>query len=188
MVNDLIFVQMSGAPGSGKSTIARSLAPLIGAVVIDHDITKTALLDWDIPVEAAGRASYGVLDALARDLLSQGRSVIFDSPCFYADLLERGLSLARAFGARYRYIECVVTDTEMLDRRLQARDTQRSQRRGIAIPPVDVGDVDVLSKEAIHKQQLENTKRPSDACLSLDTTMALETCIRQCLDYVQSRD
>jgi hypothetical protein len=124
----------------------------------------------------------------ARDLLSQGRSVIFDSPCFYTDLLERGQTLARAFGARYRYIECIVTDTELLDQRLQARDTQRSQRRGIAIPPVDIGDVDKLSKEAIHRQQLENTKRPDDACLSVNTSMAQETCIRQCLDYIRSGD
>lgn len=186
MKNDLIFVQMSGAPGSGKSTIARALAPEIDAIVIDHDITKTALLDWDIPIEAAGRASYGVLDALARDLLSQGHSVIFDSPCFYDNLLERGVSLARAAEARYRYIECVVSDTELLDRRLRTRDTLRSQRRGIAIPPVDVGDVDAQSKEAIHKHQLENMKRPSDTCLKLDTTEALETSLDRCLNYIRS--
>ena len=186
MAHDLIFIQMSGAPGSGKTTIARALAPRIDAVVIDHDITKTALLDWDIPVEDAGRASYGVLDALARDLLSQGRSVIFDSPCFYDELLGRGVSLAREMGARYRYIECVVPDTELLDHRLKTRNTMRSQRRGIAVPPVDMGDTETLSKEAIHKHLLENAKRPADTCLRVDTAEALETCLDRCLTYVRA--
>lgn len=49
-------------------------------MIIDHDITKTALLDWDIPVEMAGRASYGVLHALARDLLIQGRASYSTAP------------------------------------------------------------------------------------------------------------
>jgi len=90
----LRFIQISGAPGSGKTTPARAIAPKIDAVIIDHDITKTALLDWDIPIDDAGLASYGVLDALSRDLLSQGRSVIFDSPCAYDDLLQRGIDAA----------------------------------------------------------------------------------------------
>lgn len=35
---------MSGFPGSGKSTLARQIAKLTGAVIIDHDIVKSALL------------------------------------------------------------------------------------------------------------------------------------------------
>lgn len=61
---------MSGAPGSGKITVARPVAKAIGAVVIDHDMTKSALLAAEIPAGDAGRASYMVLDALARHLLS----------------------------------------------------------------------------------------------------------------------
>jgi predicted kinase len=84
------FVQMSGAPGAGKTTIASAIAQQTGAVVIDHDVTKSALLAAAVPVPIAGHASYTVLDALARHLLQQGHSVIFDSPCFYQELLERG--------------------------------------------------------------------------------------------------
>ncbi len=35
---------MSGVPGAGKTTLAHAMAPSIGAVVIDHDVTKSALL------------------------------------------------------------------------------------------------------------------------------------------------
>jgi predicted kinase len=74
-------VQISGVPGAGKTTISRALAPHVGAVVLDHDVSKSALLGADVPVALAGRASYEVLLALAAQLLRQGFSVIFDSPC-----------------------------------------------------------------------------------------------------------
>lgn len=41
----MFFLQMSGFPGSGKSTLAREIAKRTGAVVIDHDIVKSALLN-----------------------------------------------------------------------------------------------------------------------------------------------
>jgi predicted kinase len=40
-----LFVQMSGAPGSGKSTAAGQLAKSIDAVVINHDLLKTLFLE-----------------------------------------------------------------------------------------------------------------------------------------------
>src|SRR6186713_2757617 len=111
-MSDLLFVQMSGAPGSGKTTIARAIGGRIGAVVIDHDVTKSALLKAEVPVSIAGHASYMVLDAVARHLLQQGHSVIFDSPCFYEELLARGQRLAAEMGALYRYIECRIDDLD----------------------------------------------------------------------------
>jgi predicted ATPase len=85
------FLQMSGVPGSGKSTVAVAVAQATHAVIIDHDVTKSALLDAGVPGATAGKASYAVLHALARHLLVQGKSVIFDSPCFYTVLLDRGV-------------------------------------------------------------------------------------------------
>ena len=134
-MNKLTFIQMSGAPGAGKTTIAHGVAKALGAVVIDHDITKSALLAADVPVALAGRASYQVLNALAGHLLQQGHSVIFDSPCFYTELLHRGQTLAADYGADYRYIACVLQDLDELDRRLQTRVRQPSQVAGVYTPP-----------------------------------------------------
>lgn len=36
---------MSGLPGSGKSTLSREIARRLDAVIVDHDVTKTALLE-----------------------------------------------------------------------------------------------------------------------------------------------
>ena len=41
----LLLVQMSGAPGAGKSTVAHAIGRRTGAVVLDHDVTKSALLE-----------------------------------------------------------------------------------------------------------------------------------------------
>ena len=40
----MFFLQMSGFTGSGKSTLARQISKITGAVIIDHDIVKSALL------------------------------------------------------------------------------------------------------------------------------------------------
>ncbi|HEK9101175.1 AAA family ATPase [Bacillus pfraonensis] len=64
----MFFLQMSGFPGSGKSTLARRIAQNTGAIVIDHDIVKTALLESletrQIETMAAGGISYEIEWAL----------------------------------------------------------------------------------------------------------------------------
>jgi predicted kinase len=181
-MSDLLFIQMSGAPGSGKTTVARALAKRIEAVVIDHDITKSALLAADVPVASAGRASYLVLEALARDLLAQGYSVIFDSPCFYVELLERGQRLAQEAGAQYGYIECVVEDLDELDRRLRARPRLPSQVVGVWVPPSE-GSGKAGSGDDLFRDWIANMKRPDSGYLVLDTTRPLEVCVAEALRY-----
>ena len=180
---DLLFIQMSGVPGAGKTTVARALAPLIGAVVIDHDVTKSALLEAGVPVEIAGAASYRVLHAIAQHLLRQGHSVIFDSPCLYRDLLERGRELARAAGATYRYIECVLDDLDELDRRLRARPRLPSQLAGVRGPPT-AGSGKARVDEAIFRDWIANMQRPDSGGLVLDATRSPEECLAAALAYV----
>ena len=56
---------MSGMPGSEESNIAMGIAHRIGAVIIDHDVTKSTLLATDVPVDLAGPAFYQVFGAMA---------------------------------------------------------------------------------------------------------------------------
>ncbi|WP_239635411.1 AAA family ATPase [Paenibacillus sp. H1-7] len=56
-------MQMSGFPGSGKSTLARSIAKHTGAVVIDHDVVKTALMEAmneSVNNKDTGNVSYSI--------------------------------------------------------------------------------------------------------------------------------
>ena len=60
----MFFVQMSGFPGSGKSTLSRQIAKRTKAVIIDHDIVKSSLLHSreGIPMDPklAGKISYNI--------------------------------------------------------------------------------------------------------------------------------
>lgn len=178
-----VFVQMSGAPGAGKTTIAHAVAQRIGAVVIDHDVTKSALLRADVPVATAGYASYRVLDAVARHLLYQGFSVIFDSPCFYVELLNRGQQLAEEAGVIYRYVECVLTDLDELDRRLRTRTRLPSQVAGVYEPPT-AGSGKLQIDATIFQDWIMNMKRPENGHLTLDTARPLALCIEQAVAYI----
>lgn len=184
-MSDLIFIQMSGVPGAGKSTLARALAPRIGAVVIDHDVTKSALLGADVPVEMAGRASYMVLDAVARHLLQQRQSVIFDSPCFYEELLQRGERLAQETGAAYRYIECRAEDLDELDRRLRTRVRMPSQLAGVYAAPTPGSGKSQTGAEYF-RYQIANMKRPTSAYLTLDMLRPLPICLAEAIAYVET--
>jgi predicted kinase len=179
-----LFIQMSGAPGSGKTTIAKGIAHRIGAVVIDHDVTKSALLAADVPVDLAGAASYQVLGAMAQHLLSQGFHVIFDSPCYYRELLERGQQLAQAAGATYLYIECLVADLDELDRRLRTRPSLPSQVTGVYLSPAD-GNGQTPPGSAVFQEWITGMKRPLSNYLLLDTTRPLAVNLEKAMLYIK---
>lgn len=67
---------MSGFPGSGKSTLSRQIAKRTGAVIIDHDIVKSALLtslkDFSIDEKIIGKVAYNIDWSLIDFHLSQG--------------------------------------------------------------------------------------------------------------------
>jgi predicted kinase len=183
MTTQQVLVQMSGAPGAGKTTISRALAPHLGAVVLDHDVSKSALLDAEVPVALAGRASYAVLLALAAQLVQQGFSVILDSPCFYANLLLRGQQIANEAGARYRYIECRLDDLDVLDHRLRTRPRMPSQVAGVwAQPTAGSGKSQVGA--SVFRAWIAGMKRPASGGLVLDTSRPLADCLAEALAYI----
>ena len=96
------LLQMAGDSGTGKSTLARAVSRVTGAVVLDKDVYKAAMLDDGLGEAAAGQA-YVVLFATAGILLEQGHSVILDSAAYFTSIRDRGLELAGRHGAAYRY-------------------------------------------------------------------------------------
>lgn len=175
----MFFLQMSGFPGSGKSTLSREIARRLDAVIVDHDVTKTALLEstaqHSLDPELAGRVAYDLDWALVEFHLSLGRNVILDSPCLYGVMIDRGLAMTANSGATYRYVECLVDDVDEINRRLRERERKLSQ----------IGSV---SPENFYRTVTAN-KRPAHMhTLTIDTNRPLETYLHDVIAYLQGID
>jgi predicted kinase len=172
----MFFLQMSGFPGSGKSALAREIAGRTGAVVIDHDVTKTALLETPegagMDGKTSGSISYHIDWSIIESILSQERNVIFDSPCLYQEMIIKGTNLARKYRASYKYVECFLDDFNLINERLKNRERKIGQIK------------EVKSLEGF-KKTLENSKKPEGhRYLVVDTSMGLDTYIDEVMEYL----
>jgi len=171
------FLQMSGFPGSGKSTLARRVAHSTGAIIVDHDISKTALLEaadgHNIELSDLGRFSYMVDWRLVDFYLSQGRDVILDSPCLYSEMVENGLTVAAQYNADYKYVECYLNDYKEISSRLQNRNRMISQIPG-------------TTEEKFRNTVNRSKKPPSHVkCLVVDSSLPIESYLSEVLEYLK---
>ena len=79
----MFLPQMSGVPGSGKSSVAAYFVARFGAVAVDYDVIKTAVLDAGVDPAGSGKPAYEVMYALARQVVGQGHPVVMDCPCHW---------------------------------------------------------------------------------------------------------
>jgi predicted kinase len=165
MPETIFLLQMAGAPGSGKSALARIIGRRTGAVVIDKNVLKTAALEAGTPPEGglAGGIAYEAFFALADHLLGQGWSVILDSPSYFETIPQKGAAIAARRHVPYHFIECVCPDRQELARRLHGRPHLLSQP----------GEIDQ-----------RETVTPPGPYLRVDTTQPIERCLALALDYL----
>lgn len=168
----LRLVQMGGAPGTGKTTLARALGAKLRSVVLTSDIIKSAMLDCDVEWSLAGSAGYATLFALAADLLDQHCSVVIDSPSHYPAIPSHGQTIARQHRADYWLVECICDDLLIIDRRLTGRRRLRSQFVGVGRPSAD--GASAAKPTGLHQWR---TYGPSDRWVRVDTTHSLESCV-----------
>ncbi|UPK46378.1 AAA family ATPase [Paenibacillus pabuli] len=171
----MFFLQMSGFPGSGKSTLSRQIAKITGAIIIDHDISKSSILksmeNSNLELKVLGMTSYNMDWALIEFYLSQSYDVIFDSPCFYSEMIERGSSLSQKYNAKYKYVECYLNDYQEISKRLQHRERMISQISG--------------TSEEDFRNNINESKRPNDVqCLLVDSSQPIETYLNYVLNYI----
>ncbi|KAK0124043.1 hypothetical protein ONS95_009028 [Cadophora gregata] len=170
-----LFIQMSGAPGSGKSTMAKKLGCSVNGVIIDHDILRSSFLEANTPFDEAAKHAYQLQWILAQDFMKQGHSIIIDSTCNYQEVLDQGSALAKQHGFTYWYVECKVQDIPLLDQRLRSRDSVKSQRAAVDCPPAAARSTRAdQDSHALFQKWIDHPCRPQDNVIIVDATGNLD--------------
>ncbi len=165
------LVIFAGAPGVGKSTLARALARELRAAYLDKDTIKdaTLALGRELKVENAlqfaGALSYTLLIPIARDNLTVGTHVVVDSPAGYKTFQDAIEELVRAVKVNFKLIECITTDEALL--------RERIERRAPDLPEHRVRDWDAF------QQARERLERMSGPRLLVDTAETVATNLRK---------
>lgn len=167
----MFLLQMSGFPGSGKSTLAKEISKYIDVVVVDRDVIKSSMIESGVDLDLVASASYDVVFSLCKYYLGINKSVIIDTPCFYADLVENGINIANEYKAEYKYIECRVEDFDVVNNRLKSRERSVSQ-------------IQSTEKESF-LEALKKSKRPTKTeHLIVDSSLPIEAYIQKVLKYI----
>jgi len=116
-----VLIALSGLPGTGKTTVARHLAAMIGAVHLRVDTIEAALARSALAIGPAEDAGYLAAHGVARDNLRVGLSVVADSVNPLPVTRRGWREVAAAVEARMLDVEIVCSDPVAHRRRVEER-------------------------------------------------------------------
>lgn len=139
-----LIIAMKGHPGTGKSTMAHSIASSLRIPLVDKDDVRDSTvslqhLPTPTPSSVLNDLSYDVVWRIAATQLRLGLSVVVDSPLSRRAHLDRLLQIADSAGARLVVVECKPRDRDEWRRRLE-------QRGGSSHKPATWRDLERLLK------------------------------------------
>jgi predicted kinase len=126
----MMLVVFGGLPGTGKTTISRSLAVRRGAAYLRIDVIEQALQMSGV-LKEVGPAGYVVANALAASNLENGQTVIAD--CVNPVRESREGWQATATGARKPLIEVEIICSDLVEHRRRV-EQRASEIDGLILP------------------------------------------------------
>jgi len=165
------LILMVGLPGTGKSTLARRLAALLPAPVVESDRVRRVLFKWPRHSLNESRRVHQVCRVLIEDLLRRGSSVIFDA----TNLIEAHRALIYQIADRLRIplvILLITAPPEVVRGRLEGRARQRD--------PQDASEATWPVYERMQRR-VEPIGRPY---LEVDTSQDLEALLPRILEAI----
>lgn len=116
-----MLVVFGGLPGTGKTTISRALAALLGAAYVRIDVIEHALRSAGVLAGDVGSAGYMVGNALAASNLANGHSVVADCVNPVRESRQGWRATAIRAGKRLIEVEIICSDTAEHRRRVEQR-------------------------------------------------------------------
>jgi predicted kinase len=183
----LTLILMAGLTGTGKSVLAKSLAPRIGADIIRTDILRKEILHMapaDRHPEAFGkgiysdeitRKTYDRALELASEKLAEGKSVIIDASYKSRADRQEALAAAERLKADFFVIECMCPENiikERLDLRMSDKGEASDGR----------WEIYLAQKQAFERI----TEIPENSHIIIDTSLTPEACTYKALQKIKN--
>jgi len=116
-----------GYPGAGKTTVAKLINELTGATHLWADFERHVMFENPTHSQQESRILYDHLNTVAKELLTQGKSVIFDTNFNYLKDRDHMRQIAAQAGADAVVIW--VTTPEALSRRRATEESDNKETR-----------------------------------------------------------
>ena len=129
-----VLISLSGLPGVGKTTIARELSSLIGAIHLRVDTIEAAMKTSTLKIHPAEDAGYAIAVAIAKDNLALGFDVIADTVNPIEITRKMWAKAATDINATLLDVEIVCSDETVHQRRVE---TRTSDIHGLTVPSWD---------------------------------------------------
>ncbi|WP_254766855.1 AAA family ATPase [Salinilacihabitans rarus] len=158
------LVVVCGLPGTGKTTVARTVGERLGATLLRTDVVRKDLFPEPLYADAETRATYDAVFERASDALDRGRPVVLDGTFRRAPLRRRARALAAGADAAFDLVRVTCAE-DVVRERIAAREGDESDadfevhrllRAEFERPAIDHHVVDNSGTEAETRRQVES--------------------------------